>query len=122
MDELATRYAPGGDIYAANAEAYGIVGAERLWTAYQSGGRPAVGEAVKALKLGPNPPSTSTLAILANQLATDPLAAPAESLNRQLGLAVWNVLKNPFVLLALGLAFFFWVGGLGFLRKKVASA
>ena len=122
MTELDQRYAPGGDIYADNATKYGVDGAELIWRGYQRDGRQGAAIAAGNLASPGVGGSTSTLAIFAEQLVTDPLAAPLESANNQIGKAVWNVVKNPFVLLALGLVLFLWLGGANYLRKQLANA
>ena len=121
MTDLAQRYAPGGDIYAANATAYGQEGAVRIWQAFLGGGKAAVPPVVAELKHGKATGSTSTLVEFGKLITTDPLGAPLESANRQLGLVVWNVFKNPFVLLAVVLAVFFWMGGAALLKGRLAK-
>ena len=54
------------------------------------------------------------------QTTTDPLAAPLDSLNNQLGLAAWNVFKNPFVVAAIVLVLFLALGGGDLLRRQIA--
>ena len=96
--DLASRYAPGGDIFDSLAASYGRDAAQRVFAAHQSGEPGAVARILGELKHGPTG-STSTLSILAEQLATDPLGAPLAAANRTLGNTVLSFLKAPWVLL-----------------------
>ena len=111
--ETIQRYQAGGDIYLSLQNQYGTAGANLIATAAQSGDATQVNDALTSVKYGANK-DTSTLSILGNQLATDPLGAPLESLNNQLGAAVGNVFKNTWVLLAVivaaAAAFFYFIG------------
>ena len=115
MDQaLINRYAPGGDIYLAIAGEHGPSAANEVYTAARTGDRAQVSESLARIRYGA-PRSTSAAGLFLEQIATDPLAAPLDSLNNQLGKALWNVLRNPWVLLlaiAVG-AYFLWpvIGG-----------
>jgi hypothetical protein len=93
------RYAPGGDIYQELASQYGPAAADRVYRAARDGGDIAtvLGD-IRNPGIGG---STSTTSILLDQLATNPLGAPLESVNRTLGNTVWSFLKAPWVLLLL---------------------
>ena len=109
MTPSATLYARGSDNYNAIADAQGTAAADAAWQ-----------RAITA-EMNQTPLDTSTFSIFTNQILNDPLAAPAESLNRQLFKLFANVVKNPFVLLLVigGLvAGFFYFGGAVLLRKK----
>ena len=105
---LYERYQPGGDIYARLADVYGKAGAD--YAAARAGDTVTLNQALSDLKTAARSGtpvaevankytgSTSTLGLFLNQITTDPLAAPLDSLNDQVGKAVWNVVKNPFVL------------------------
>lgn len=74
-----TRYQPGGDIYNALAEQYGLSAADVLAAAAASGDRATLTEALANVKYGA-PLNDSTASILADQLLTDPLGAPLDAL------------------------------------------
>ena len=62
------------------------------------------------------PLNDSTWSIFGNQLATDPLGAPIESLNGQIGKVLGDLFKNPLVLGAIALGLFFFFGGADVVR------
>jgi hypothetical protein len=104
-----TRYAPGGDIYIQLSASYGTSVADRVYRAALSEEPGAIAEALAQARHG-NALNESTAAIFLDQIVTDPLAAPLEAANRQIGRAIWNVIKNPFVLAVVVIAagFYFW--------------
>lgn len=103
LDKL-EQYSPGGSIYTQLAAEHGAAGADKVLAAYKSGKQGAVADAIAELKHGPKL-ETSTAKILGEQLKTDPFAAPLATANKALstltGSAVFGLLKNPMVLLAL---------------------
>lgn len=113
------RYQPGGDVYAKLVAQYGTPDANRIAFAARSGDGAALANAIEIVRGHGGERSESTLGLFATQIATDPLAAPLDALNKPLGAAVWSLLKNPWVLLAFGLVLFFWLGGSDFLRKRL---
>lgn len=117
----AERYAPGGDIFDSIAANYGRDAAQRVFAAYSSRESGAVATALGEIRNGPATGSSSALANLANQLATDPLGAPLEAANRTLGNTVLSFLRAPLVLLALALVLFLWLGGAGLLKGRLAK-
>jgi hypothetical protein len=97
MEELAQRYAPGGDIYAANEARYGTAGADLINRGFIRDGRSGAAIAAGNLHTPTGGGSTSTAAIFLDQITTDPLAAPLESANKVIGNSVSSFLKNPWV-------------------------
>lgn len=96
-------YLPGGDIYLELESRYGRAGADLVAGYALRGDVEGLNQALSDLKPGGFSPGTAvlptnTIGIFGNQLLTDPLDAPLAGLNSQIGKAVWNVLKNPFVL------------------------
>ena len=121
MDQtLINRYQRGGDIYATLVNQYGQTNADTIAAAALSGDRVQVASAIGTIRNGPNL-DTSTLDILANQLATDPLAAPLEGLNSTLNNTILSFLKNPTVLLVLAVVLFFAFGGATWIRNRMAK-
>jgi len=81
MDKaLIDRYQPGGDIYATLKAKYGDAGAAIVAIAAQSGDRAQVTDALARVKYGERL-NESTLEIFLNQLATNPLDAPLDTLD-----------------------------------------
>lgn len=118
-----SRYAPGGDIYQTLATAYGTAGAEKVYAAALSGDRGAITDAIVQVKHG-QPLNDSTAEIFLQQITSDPLAAPIESLNNQVGKVFKNLLLNPFALIALvivGLIVADSVFKLGLIRKLLGK-
>jgi len=95
-----TRYAPGGDIYQTLKAQYGQGAAERVYRAASGASGETVAEALGVIR-GGEMQDDSTWSIFFDQITTDPLAAPIESLNNQVGNVFKNLLVNPFALLAL---------------------
>ena len=111
MTSSATLYARGSDNYNAIADAQGTAAADAAWQ-----------RAITA-EMNQTPLDTSTFSLFTKQILSDPLAAPAASLNDQLKKLFGNIVKNPFVLLlviAAIVAAFFYFGGAALLRKKSA--
>lgn len=98
---LIARYAPGGDIYNNLLARYGHQAAEEVYWAAKSGDRTQVTDALVRVKHG-QPLNDSVAEIFVEQITTDPLAAPLETANRQLGNLVAGLVKNP--LAAVGIA------------------
>jgi|GEM_PF-4953855 hypothetical protein len=118
-----SRYAPGGDIYQALAKDYGTAGAEKVYNAALSGDRGAITDAIVSVKHG-QPLNDSTAEIFLQQIISDPLAAPIESLNNQVGNVFKNLLLNPFALVALGVVGVIVADSifkLGLMRKLLAK-
>ena len=109
---------PGGDIYASIESTYGTAAADAVATAAGTGDETAVNTALAAAKFG-NPLNTSTASIFAQQIMTDPLAAPLASANTVLSNTALSFLKNPMVLLVIAAALFFWMGGLALLKGSL---
>jgi hypothetical protein len=114
---LIQRYQPGGDIYATLAGQYGYGPADVIAAAATTGDETQINAALVRVKYGSDLP-TSTVAILGNQLATDPLAAPFESANNILGNTFASLFKNPWVLAAVAAGLFFGFGGFKLFRSK----
>ena len=115
------RYQPGGDIYSRLEQHYGTSGADKVAAADASGEPYAINRALTDLKYGPDR-DASVVSNFADQLLTDPLAAPLDAANEQIGNAVANVFKNPWVLVTLVGVVFYLVGGFDWVKRKVASA
>ncbi len=112
------RYQAGGDIYAQLQSTYGTTSADAIAAAAATGDETQVNAAISNAKYGA-PLDSSTWDILENQLATNPLGAPLDSLNNQLSTLVKNIFGNPYVLLLLAAAIFFFVfDGMKLLRGK----
>lgn len=98
-----TRYAPGGDFYAGLSQQFGSAAAEAAYAAAKTGDVDTLNYTLSNIRSGQNQigtprGGTSTFDNFVTQLATDPLSAPLDGINNQIGKAVWNVVKNPFVL------------------------
>jgi len=99
----ASSYQPGGTNYKVLAARYGIPAADKLSQLAREGDPVALNLYLSDLARGATDAdydTRGTLEIFFDQVTGDPLAAPLEAANRQIGNAVWNVFKNPFVLLA----------------------
>lgn len=114
------RYQSGGDIYAALLSSYGRAGADQIALAAQSGDETQINRALVQVKFG-QPLNTSTAAILADQLVTDPFKAPLESLNGITGRTFLDILKSPYVIAAAVIIGFFALGGVNVLKALVAK-
>lgn len=120
------RYQSGGDIYNSLVQLHSeSVANEAALAAYNDDeesllailarvGRPDISP-------GTSVRDDSTLSIFGGQIVNDPLSAPLDGLNSQLGKAVWNVLKNPWVLLLIVGLVFYAIGGFGWVKRFIAS-
>lgn len=115
---LIQRYQAGGDIYASLKSQYGASNADNIAAAATSGDETQVNAAIVAAKYG-GQLDASTWSIFGNQLATDPLGAPIESLNGQISKVLGDLFKNPLVLGAIALGLFFFFGGADVIRDWV---
>lgn len=108
MIEIA-RYAPGGDIWEELNRRHGPDAANRVWGAAQTGDRFAISRELAALRFGAFE-NESTASLFVSQITTNPLAAPLESANRQIGNVFKNIFANPWVLIVLlsAAAFYLW--------------
>lgn len=119
--QLIQRYQPGGDIYNTIVSQYSQSTADAAAQAALSGDETAINAVLRNSTYGADL-NTSTLDIFTNQILTDPLAAPlasAESLLRASGL---DFLKSPAVLITIGIAAFFALGGATLIERKLTSA
>jgi hypothetical protein len=119
------RYQPGGDIFDTLWAQYGAETAYAAAAAALDDDGPELSRIIRDARSRAGftrgeQTATGTLGNLWEQLTTDPLAAPLESANNQIGKAVLNVLKNPWVLLALAGVVFYLVGGFDWIKRKVA--
>lgn len=124
-----TRYAPGGDLFEQLTNDYGREVATRVYSAalLNDDGRTfrALLSELNAGEQGRKGLGTtadldaSTASNFVSQIINDPLAAPLEAANRQLGKGVWNLFKNPFVLVTVAAVIFFALGGWGVLKRKM---
>jgi hypothetical protein len=117
-DSLIQRYQAGGDIYASLQTQYGTSAADAVAAAAQTGDETQINAALVNAKYG-QPLNTSTASILANQLETDPLAAPLASANNVLGNTLLSFLKNPLVVIAVAGGLFFFFGGGELIRASL---
>ena len=120
-----TRYIVGGDMWEAVGKKYGREAAEQLSNIAEAGDLTQFNFALSSLNrsgvVSPVQNSrTSTLWNFTDQLLTDPLAAPADSLNNQLGKAFKNIFGSPWILVALAAVVFFWIGGAQWSKGKLA--
>jgi len=65
---------------------------------------------------------TSTASIFADQITTDPLAAPLASANNLAKNSLLAFIKAPAFVLVLAVVAFFWLGGANVLKKQLAKA
>jgi hypothetical protein len=117
---LIARYQIGGDIYETLKGQYGQAAADQIAAAAQSGDETQINAALTTVKFG-QPLNDSTASIFANQLATDPLAAPLASANTLLSNSFLSLFKNPAVLFVIVAAAFLWLGGLEMLKGRLAK-
>lgn len=119
-------YAPGGVYYNNIKAAYGAAAADAAYRASLTASqRSEITDAVnkyRAQVTNPNEGTTSFWGNLWRQVTTNPLQAPIESANNQIGNVVVNVLKNPWVLATIALLIFHALGGFDWLKRKLASA
>jgi hypothetical protein len=114
-----------GDIYAQVLAKYGSTTADSVATAALTGDETQINAVIPGLTSGltaAQTPTPSTLSLFGNQLATNPLAAPLSGLNNILSNSFVSFLKSPAVLFVVAIGLFFWLGGLGWARRKVANA
>jgi hypothetical protein len=113
------RYQVGGDFYMTLAGQYGPAAANTIAAAAATGDVTKLNDALATARGdGPALP-TDTAAIFANQLATDPLAAPLASLETVTSNSIIAFLKSPAVLFVVGLILFISLGGLGWIRNQL---
>jgi hypothetical protein len=117
---LISRYQRGGDIYQTLLTQYGQANADAIANAALSGDETQVNAAIVQAQYG-QPLNTSTGSILYQQLTTDPLGAPLQSLNTGLTNTMISLLKSPAVLVTLGVAAFLFLGGADWIRRNLAS-
>ena len=128
------RYAPGGDIYNSLADEFGQDAANGAYRASLTGDRADLNRALSLARTAQRRGITfdqaqaqfpdgdeSTARIFGHQITSDPLSAPLDALNSQLSKAAWNFAKNPMVLLLVAVGLFFYFGGLGTIKRKVAN-
>ena len=111
----ASRYQPGGDLYAEINTKFGNQAANAAAAAARVDDQ---GETLRFTlsnirggnyTVGAANPRTSTAGLFFEQITTDPLAAPLEGLDNQLGNVVLNLIKNPLVLaLIVGAVWWKW--------------
>jgi hypothetical protein len=123
-DATIARYQQGGDIYNQLVDQYGVSGADSVAAAAATGDNNGeVQEAIAMLRIGPKK-DTSTLDIFAEQIVTNPLAAPADALNDQLrkfSKNLFGAIPWQFWIIIL-IALFFWMVGLSLLKGRLAKA
>lgn len=115
------KYAPGTTRYNSIAADYGTAGADYVYSQILTGREDALPDALGQLKYGADRNDSAT-SLFITQITTDPLAAPLESANNQIGNAIKNVVKNPWVLVAVVLVVFHLLGGFDYLKRKLAAA
>ncbi len=125
MDQdLIARYQSGGDIYASLAATYGASAADTIAAAATSGDETQVNAAITQAKYG-NPLDTSTASILASYSPSDWLNNATNYWSKQAenvgSNSLMNILKSPAVLFIGALALFLYLGGLDYLRAKLAK-
>jgi len=111
-----------GDIYASLQSSYGTDTANNIANiAMDTGDETQINAAIVKAKYGA-PLPTSTAGQLYTQLTTDPLAAPLASANNVLGNTFLSFIKNPWVLVTIAAAVFFFVfDGLNVLKGMAKS-
>jgi len=106
--ETSARYQPpDGNIFKRLESQYGTGAALVIARAAASQDDEAVQEAIAQVRSGPRL-DDSTLSNFWTQVTTDPLEAPLTGLNNQIGNAVGSVFKNPWVVLVLAAAAFYY--------------
>jgi hypothetical protein len=111
---------PGGSTYLNAVSRYGQAVADAASNAAMQPGalESDVSSAIANATYGA-PLTTSTTGIFLNQLATDPLAAPLNTVNTAVGNSFMSLFKSPWVLALIGLSLFFWMGGLKALQGSL---
>ena len=115
---LIARYQSGGDIYAALAAKYGQAAADAAAAAAQTGDETAINSAIATAVYGA-PLDTSTISIFTQQIETNPLGAPLSSLNNVFGNTFASLLKSPYVIGAVVIAGFIYLGDLELIASKI---
>lgn len=133
-----SRYQSGGDFYRTLASQYGTPSADYVASEAAAGDDVRLQNALSAIRSAAiagngNPAAINNKldsaddSVLGNfweQITTDPLAAPLDSLNDQLGKVVKNVVGNPMVLIltvavVVGVVMYF--GGLASIKRRVTG-
>ena len=117
--DLINRYQSGGDIYAALLAKYGQTTADAVAQAALSGDETQVNAALAQGIYG-NPLDTSTVSILTQQLATNPLGAPLDAINNVIGNTFSSLFSSKYVVIVLIAAGFLWLGGLEYLKGSLS--
>lgn len=122
MDQaLIAEYSPGGDLYQKIVTQYGQDVADRVAAAAAQGDKPQIGQILAIARNGPNL-NTSTASIFAQEILTDPLAAPLADANKLVENSVISFLKNPWVLAAGATILFFTVfDGVAILKSQASK-
>ena len=116
-------YAPGTTKFNNIAKAYGTAAANEAHRIASNGGDSAdVTLALNKYRKQVDICSQSTLGNFWDQITTDPLGAPLQSANNTIGNTVKSFFKNPWVLLAIAVLVWGWLGfpGLNSIKKKFA--
>jgi len=123
---LIARYQSGGDIYASILAQHGQTAAVACAAAALTGDETQINAALALYETAAGnatvavPMATDTTASdFLNQIETDPLAAPLEDANKVLNNSFLSFLKNPTVLLVIGVIIFFVLGGGDLIRRKM---
>ena len=120
------RYQTGGDIYATLLAQYGQASADSIAAAARTGDSngevsTAIANARTAAGITKGEQDDSVLDAFGNQIVTNPLGAPLDSLNKVVGNTFLSFLKNPWVIaLILGILFFA-LGGWAVLKKLLSK-
>lgn len=120
-----SEYAPGGWRYNNIANNYSVAAANDAAAIAADGGEQwEVSEALSKYNKNAQPVvgGTSAIGNFFTQITTDPLAAPLESANNQIGNAVMGVFRNPWVLIAVALLIFHLLGGFDYVKRRIARA
>jgi hypothetical protein len=124
---ISQEYQPGGSYYNSLADQFGTDAADKVAAAARTGDESRLRNALSDARLSAKAGKTisdadydtrGTASVFFDQVTTDPLAAPAEAANRQLGKALSNLTwKNPLVFIAIAAGLFFYFGGAGKLKQ-----
>lgn len=111
---------PGGSTYQNAVSRFGQAVADAASNAAQQPGalESDVSSAIANATYG-QPLTTSTTGIFLNQMTTDPLAAPLQTLNTAAGNSFMALFKSPWVLGTLAIVLFVWMGGLKLLKGSL---